>query len=127
MQTLNTNPNNLVNLLSTKIWSSKFHHKFIQTNSSISKLFKKIRSRKKKKMKMKLKTKTKTKKIIKFNTVRRKTTISKRNNKSTRIKTRMVSTSRKENILKRTRMNMIRIKKCRMNKLLEKKGMKSKN
>ncbi len=122
MLILNTNLNNSVNLPSTKIWSSKFLHKFILTNLSISKLFKKIRSRKKRK-----KMKTQTKNKIKYNTVKRKTTISKMNNKNTRNKTRMESTFRKRNTLKRTKKNMIRIKKFRMNKLLEKKEMKNKN
>lgn len=122
MQILNTNLNNLVNLPSTKIWSSKFLHKFILTNLSISKLFKKIKLRKKKK-----KMKTQIKNKIKYNTVKRKTTISKMNNKSSRNKMRMESTTRKGSTLKRTKMNMNKINKFRMIKLLEKKEMKNKN
>lgn len=122
MQILNINLNNLVNLPSTKIWSSKFLHKFILTNLTINKLFKKIRSRKKKK-----KMKTQTKNKIKYNMVKRKTMISKMNNKSTRNKTKMENTTRSGSTLKRTKMNMTKINKFRMIKLLEKKEMKNKN
>ena len=120
MQILNINLNNLVNLPSTKIWSSKFLHKFILTNLSISKLFQKVRSRKKK-------MKTQAKNKIKYNTVKRNTMISKMNNKSTRNKTRMENTTRNGSTLKRTKMNMTKINKFRMIKLLEKKEMKNKN
>jgi len=122
MQILNINHNNLVNLPSTKIWASKFLHKFILTNLSISKLFQKVRSRKKKK-----KMKTQAKNKIKYNMVKRNTMISKMNNKSTRNKTRMENTTRNGSTLKRTKMNMTKINKFRMIKLLEKKEMKNKN
>ena len=99
---LNTNLNNLANLPTARTWFSKYHLKFIQTNSSTSRLSKKIKSRKKKK---KMKTQ-----------ITKKTTISKKISKSMRNKMRKVSTTKKASTLKKTKMNMHKIRRITMNK-----------
>ena len=101
---LNTNLNNLANLPTARTWFSKYHLKFIQTNSSTSRLSKKIKSRKKKK---KMKTQ-----ITKKTNIGRMTTISKKISKSMR----KVSTTKKASTLKRTKMNMHKIRRITMNK-----------
>lgn len=105
---LNTNLNNLANLPTARTWFSKYLLKFIQTNSSTSRLSKKIKSRKKKK-KMKTKITNKT-------NIGRMTTISKKIGKSMRNKMRKVSTTKKASTLKKTKMNMHKIRRITMNK-----------
>ena len=107
-QFLNTNLNNLANLPTARTWFSKYLLKFIQTNSSTSRLSKKIKSRKKKK-KMKTQITNKT-------NIGRMTTISKKISKSMRNKMRKVSTTKKASTLKKTKMNMHKIRKITMNK-----------
>ncbi len=103
---LNTNLNNLANLPTARTWFSKYRLKFIQTNSSTSRLSKKIKSRKKK-MKTQITNKT---------NIGRTTTISKKINKSMRNKMRKVSTTKKASTLKKTKMNMHKIRRFKMNK-----------
>jgi hypothetical protein len=105
---LNTNLNNLANLPTARTWFSKYLLKFIQTNSSTSRLSKKIKSRKKKK---KMKTQ-----ITKKTNIGRMTTISKKISKSMRNKMRKVSTTKKASTLKKTKMNMHKIRRITMNK-----------
>jgi hypothetical protein len=113
MQILNINPNNSANLLIAKTWFSKFLPKYTRTNLSTNKLFKKIKSMKRKK-KMKTQTKNKTK----CNTVGRMIMISKRSNRNMKNKMRKLNTTKKVSTLRRTKMNMIRISNCIMNKWL---------